>query len=129
MLTPLRPVKGIASSPDPKPSVATIQNQDQFNAGFFYFLPNALSASFALPMEWQCAVVFPQRLAEMSLCSVAKSQTDLCDQTASATVHWLLGKGLNSRNSGEKSTTEQKRNLFEISSEDSNRQFVTKTEH
>lgn len=110
MLPPLRLVKGLASTPNLKARAAAIQNQVQIINQIFYFLSNALSATFALPKGWRCAVVFPQCLAEMSVCNVAKSQTDLYDQKASATVHWLLGNGLNSRNTGEKPTTEYKKN-------------------
>lgn len=46
----------------------------------------------------------------MSVCSASKSQTDLYDQTASATVHWLLRNGLNYRNSKEKSPLNKKKN-------------------
>lgn len=75
-------------------------------------------------MGWRCAVAFPPE-AEMSVCSASKSQTDLYDQTASATVHWLLRNGLNYRNSKEKSPLNKKKKsgffLFfpcEISQED-----------
>lgn len=51
----------------------------------------------------------------MSVRSEAKSQTELYDQKASATEHWLLGNGLNSRETGEKPTVEQKSNTFSSS--------------
>lgn len=85
------------------------RTRPKLKATFFKnFWLNALSATFAMLMGWRCAVL-PQRLAEMSVCSVAKSQTDLYDQTTSARVYWLLGNGLNFRKSGEKSTREQKK--------------------
>lgn len=94
---------------------------------FFTFASNALSATFS-PCGWDGVVLsYSPRGCLTCLWSVAKSQTDLNDQRASATMHWLLGNGLESSNAGEKPTTEQqkehfslRRALLEISSVDLN---------
>lgn len=51
------------------------------------------------------------------------------------TAHWLLGYGLNSKRVRRETNHRKKKNfllqcpLFEISSEDLNKQFATKTKH
>lgn len=100
------PVQAILTSNHARLQFKTIS---QLKTTQIVLLPSiARSASFTLPMRWHSAAVLPQKLAEMSASSGVKSQTDLDDQTASATVRWLLRKGLNSRISGEKPTTAQK---------------------
>lgn len=66
----------------------------------------------------------------MSICSLAKSQTDLYDQTASA--KWALLQKVR-RTANQRTKKKTKKNnfllqdpLFEISSEDLKKQFATK---
>lgn len=64
-----------------------------------------------LPWRWDGGVLSYSLRGWLKCLSVVqlKDQTDLYDQMASATVHWLLENRLNSRNSGEKPSTEQKK--------------------
>lgn len=57
---------------------------------------------------WECAVILPKSLSATFELSVTKSRADHCDQTISPTEQWLLGNGLNSRNSEGEATTEEK---------------------
>lgn len=115
MVPPLRLDKSLASNGTLKSQAAAIQNQVQIKNSIFFFNLNKCSVSYLCLIAAGTAAhrhIFPQRPNEMSVRSVAESQTELYDQKASATEHWLLGNGLNSREIGEKPTAEQKATLF-----------------